>query len=159
MEKSTGFPKNYKRLQILDVCSNKIIGGGSVMGIDNFAPLLIGDGNLPKVWLYAKVSKNSWTPLIVENESLHTDLHITINEQEREVIIKIKDVIILNVVKIEDGHCEIRHLELRPIGLNLYGNQQALRVANSTFAGNIYNGISFMVGFTDQVEKELESEK
>lgn len=158
MEKNTGFPKNYNRLKVLDVCSNKIIGGGNVMGIDNFAPLLIGDGDLPKVWLYAKVDKSSWTPLIAENESLHTDLHITINDELKEVTIKLGDVVILNVVKIGDGHCDIRHLELRPIGLNLYGNHQVLKVANNTFSGNIYSGIAFMVGFTDQVEKELESE-
>lgn len=158
MEKSTGFPKNYKKLQILDVCSNKIIGGGNVMGIDNFAPLLIGDGILPQVWLYTKVDKSSWTPLIIENNSLHTGLTISKNEPLKDITIKTGSVVILNVVKIGDGHCDIKHLDLRPIGLNIYGNQQVLKAANSSFSGNIFNGI-FMVGFSDYVEKELEPEK
>lgn len=150
MEKDIGLPKDFKKLEVLEVCSNKIIGGGNIFGIDNFAPLLIGDGEYPRVWLYSRIDKVNWTPIIKDNESLHSDLRIYENSEERRVTIIMGVLPILSVVKIGNRHCKVDQMDLRPIGYNLYGNNDRLVVSNSNFTGNVAKGISFMIGFTDK---------
>ena len=153
MNKEITYPKNYELLRELNVCSNRIIGGGSIIGIDSFAPLLIGNGQVPAIWLYVRIDKSNWTAVIKESESFHPKVLVTKNVKEREIIIKIENIIVLQARMTSDKICEIETIDLRPIGFNIYGSNNNFQVANSSFSGNTFNGISFMVGFGEKEEQ------
>lgn len=152
MIKENIHPKNFQTLNELNVCSNKIIGGGNIIGIDNFAPLLIGDGIIPAVWLYARIDKVNWTAIVKESESFHSQIQIIANKINREVIIKIENTIILSAKMTSDKICTVDSIDLRPIGFNVYGNANNFQIANSSFNGNTFQGVSFMIGFGDKKE-------
>lgn len=57
MENKNRLPENYKPLDELNICSNKLTGGAKLLGIDDFAPILIGDGEIPSVWIFGKKQK------------------------------------------------------------------------------------------------------
>ncbi|MFD2565522.1 hypothetical protein [Aquimarina rubra] len=154
MNIKTKLPKNYIPLTELEVCSNKIIGGGSLIGINDFAPLLIGKGEIPKVWLYTKIDQNNWAPLIINNESQHSKIKILTDITSREITIKTHDTIIIHGIMSNDNSCSIDQLDLRPIGLMFYGNVEQLTIGDSNLKGNTFNGISFMIGIDDEQANE-----
>lgn len=146
MHKENNTPKLYQPLELLEVCSNQIIGGGAILGIDNFAPLRIGDGIVPAVWLYARVDKENWTAIIKKSESFHSLITIQKDLEKREITINIDETTVLRAKMTSYKKCLVDKIDLRPVGFNLFGEGKNFQVANSSFSGNTFNGISFMVG-------------
>ena len=59
------------------------------------------------------------------------------------------NLIILDATMISDSKCSVKLIDLRPVGINLYGTTKNLIAGKNSFVGNTYKGISFMIGFND----------
>ena len=147
MEKINILPENYIPINELNVCSNRIMGGGSVIGINNISPLIIGQGNIPMIWLYSRIDRSNWLPLVVESRSKHANIDIIENQDEREITIKFNDIILISSKMLNDNSNFVNQIDLRPIGIDLHGDSNRLMVSGNNFSGNTFNGISFMIGF------------
>lgn len=142
-------PSNYQIIPELNVCSNKIINGGYVIGIGDFPPLIIGAGKSPMVWLYARSDKSNWVPLVYENLSHNSQILVVEDSETRTTTIRTEKGVIFNAVMQNDYVCLVTQLDLRSTGLDIYGDQDKLQVGNSTFAGNSFKGSKFMIGITE----------
>jgi len=72
---------------------------------------------------------------------------VKIYEENETLNVQIGDTQILSVKTINENSAEISLLDLRPLGINLFGNKTELKVGNSTFSGNSFFGVGTMIGF------------
>jgi hypothetical protein len=144
---NNNLPSEYKPLNKLTVCSNTLTGGGNLVSIGGDFPLLIGKGKKPKVWLKAIAnSKTNEFVSIVENSiSMHSAVKIISNKNLLQVMIS--GELILSVQAISNNTMIVEKLDLRPIGLNLYGNSSSLKVGSSTYSRNSMSGGGTLIGF------------
>lgn len=143
--KLINYPTNLDKLKSLEICSNKLIGGGDLVNIQNFVPIIIGNGIVPKIWLTVK-NENNIIELVKENVSYNNQIIINSNDNFREVKIYANNLLLITAKLINDYECVVNHLDLRPIGLNIFGNDKELNVANTKFSGNSFSGAKFLIG-------------
>jgi len=149
MVKEITNPISYKPLQELVVCSNKIIDKGHIIGVGEFAPLIIGVGLIPSVWIYTKVQNYNWLPLVIESRSNHIKIKVTADTSERKVSINMEGTKILTAQMVDYDRCIVADLDLRPIGLNFYGDSNGLIAGSTTFNSNSFNNVAFMIGLDE----------
>lgn len=141
-------PKSYIPYQNLTVCSNQLIGGGNLIAIGEILPLLVGSGEeAPQVWLQAPNQPNGkdYIPLVSTSISMHPN--ITIVTDKQNLTISIFGTVILHISQINSDSAIIDHLDLRQIGLNIYGDSNSLVAGGSTFSHNIFSGVGTLLGF------------
>jgi hypothetical protein len=140
-------PKSLKKLNELVLCSNLIIGGGYPFAVGNILPLIIGGGEKPQIWLQAinDSSGKNFIP-IVEN-SISRDQRISVYEDpvSGEMKIFFYSTPILIVKLINKSKAEISLLDLRPFGLNVWGNTSALYIGGSRFSHNRVHGVGVFI--------------
>ena len=152
MSDNSLFPKTYKPLKYLKFCSNTLIGGVSMIEIidsEPFIPIIVGDGRVPMVWLTIKQKNSKPTPLIAANQSIHSRLVVRILASQREVIITSGATTIIRAKIQANNHgtvCIVDHLDLRPVGFNIYGNEHRLLIGDSTIKENRFEGMDFAIG-------------
>lgn len=137
--------QNFLPLDELIICSNKIIGGGQLIKIQDYSPLTVGRGETPLIWLNVKID-NKIIELIKENISLNSHLNVQENFIDKSTIIKINNNIIIKARMIKENSCIISKIDLRPIGLDIVGNLQGLKVAGNMLSGNTFSGAQYLIG-------------
>lgn len=149
MNNLESYPDNVIKLKELTICSNKLIGGGDLIRIGNYVPLVIGNGKSPKIWLNVEI-KNKLFTLIKNNISLNNQVIIIENNQERSTIIKIENKIILSCKLLADYMCVVDQMDLRPIGLNIFGDSENLEIGNSNLSKNTIDSASFLISMSNK---------
>ena len=142
-----GLPKEYEQITELEICSNKLIDSQSLIGINDFSPFLIGKGIMPKVWLYFKDPSNSWQLLIRNNQSLHPLIKIESQDVSTKIIIN--NEIILDAKMTGPNSCFVSKIDLRPVGLNIYGNNEGLSVGETKLKGNTFKSTKYIIGMNE----------
>lgn len=140
-------PKGYSELKILNLCSNKMIGGGFPFALNGGLPLIIGQGNTPTIWLQAVKDSNPNELILLVDENVATTKEISVTKPEEGVLeIYFNNIKILRVKSTSIDSAVISTLDLRPIGLNILGNQFELKVGGSSFSGNTIQGAKVFLG-------------
>jgi hypothetical protein len=142
-------PSEYQPFERLTICSNTLIGAGAIVRIGEFEPLLVGKGlKLPAIWLRARANNKNWISVVERSISLSPQIVIINDVDSNTTIVKTKDVIVLKAQQI-DSACIINELDLRPLGLNIFGNEQHLKVGAGEFTGNTMQGIGAFIGMNE----------
>jgi len=141
-------PENYKSLNSLTICSNKLIGGGFPFAVGEGLPLIIGSGSDPMVWLQAVENPQSKKLLLLVDGNISTVKELSVTKPEQGVIeIYFKGITrILRVKKMDENSAVISFLDLRPIGINVTGNQDGLNIGGNSFSKNTFQGASVFFG-------------
>jgi len=143
-------PDGYVALNRLNMCSNILIGGGFAFSLGSTLPLIIGKGTVPIIWMQSYDFKNKKSKILVDgNISKHPDVLVTNPDNGVVEIIINKEVRILRVKNIGDASSVVSFIDFRPIGLNITGNQNELKVGNSSFSKNTIEGVSVFFGLGD----------
>lgn len=130
-------PKNYKPYSHLTICTNKISNYTNLFVINDNIPLLIGCGDKPMIWIQGAV-KNKSALFIDSTISKSNQIKITEEDGVITIIFSFKknyqtsNVILLKIKQIKEDEATVSQLDLRPIGLNIYGND-----SDGLTAGNI----------------------
>ncbi|MCD4707367.1 MAG: hypothetical protein K8S62_06490 [Candidatus Sabulitectum sp.] len=140
-------PKSYSPYATLIVCSNTLSDGSFVVAIGDTLPLLIGKGEKPQVWLQALSNPEKSEFVTVVEASISKHPVVKVIEENGAISIYVGDIGVLSVRIISDNSAEVFLLDLRPLGINLYGSISELKVGNSTFKGNSFAGGGTMIGF------------
>ncbi len=133
-------PKSFTPYNSLTICSNTLIEGGYIITVGEVLPLIIGKGNKPQIWIQAlKNAKTKEFILIVEN-SVSQHPAVKVLEVDDSIVVSIQGIDILSIKQKNDDFAVVDSMDLRPIGLNLYGNSSSLSVGDSKFSGNTMQG-------------------
>lgn len=139
-------PKQFKPYSSLKICSNTLYNGGHLASIGDNLPLIIGKGEIPLIWLQAlnDIDNKIFIPII--EKSISKNPNVVISKSSQALSISILGQQILSLKVINQDSAEVDFLDLRPIGLNLYGDKQTLNIGTNKFSGNSMSGGGVLIG-------------
>ena len=150
MKKEFSFPEHYSPYDELHLCGNTLINVKIPFLIGETPLLLIGKNIVPQVWLSAQRLPGSkeWKYIVEENRSLNPAVYVDVQDEKRTVDVLVSNIIILKAVAESPKKAVIEVLDLRPIGVNLYGDGSGLSLATKKFTGNsvVNSQVAFALG-------------
>ena len=139
--------KEFEIYKDLTICSNLLINTNHIFGgSDDWYPLVIRKGDTPKVWLSAK-DQNQKIIQLVENSEKTTQ----IDEFDFKLSTYGFRVTYRNVIIVEAGNhtnesLEVIKLDLRPLGLNIFGDNKSMSIGDNTMSRNTSSNGNVMFG-------------
>jgi hypothetical protein len=142
MNNKISLPKDYIPFSRLQICSNNLISIPTPFAIYDNPVLLIGYGKTPLIWLSAPIAPNSkqWRFIVEANKSLNPVVYVHVNEEQNSVLVRIGDITIINAITESEGSAKVELLDLRPIGLNIYGSSSELKIGTNTISNSAFSG-------------------
>jgi hypothetical protein len=146
MVEKMNLPSSYMPFQKLTICSNILENGKVPISISGDIPFLIGNGNKPKAWinLLPQGESGKITPLVRDNLSLHPNVEVV--ETDNSVTVTANGETIIEVEKISDDEAIITNLNLRIIGIEIYGDTNSLKIGTNSMSNNKFVNVDFMIG-------------
>jgi hypothetical protein len=141
----TTLPKSYEPYQRLTVCSNLITGGGHLVALGDTLPLLVGAGEAPLVWLQgpADITGKTYVPLVTASVASHPAVSVI---SDREALtVSVGGTPLIRVTQKDSDSAVIDLLDLRPIGLNIFGNGTSLNAGGAVFSNNTFSGVGTLL--------------
>jgi len=148
MKPNMKLPKEYTPYHSLNICSNIATNYQVPIGANNFAPLLVGKGKEPLIWVAISNPENSeeWKYLVSKNKSLHPNIKVEVDKEKNSVCIKAGNDTLLLVTSQNNDSAQIELLDLRAIGLNIVGDHKSLKIGNNTMTGNMFSNVGTVIG-------------
>jgi hypothetical protein len=133
-------PEGYHPYGKLTLCSNLLIGGGHLIQVGEVLPLLVGSGEIPKVWLQAPTdpSGKNFIQLVVASVATHPAVLVSIVGGILNVSAGGKRVLQVRGVGPDEAAVEL--LDLRPVGFNIFGDKDGLSAGGMQMSGNTVSG-------------------
>ena len=144
----TDLPKEYFPFEEIEICSNQFINGKILIEVHNNAVLLIGKGPQPIIWLSGLISKEGkqFQEIVNKNLSLNKNVDVIISEKNNSTIIKVGSLIVVEAAKVSESKVIVSKMDLRPIGLNIYGDTKELYVGTNRLISSTFMNTHTMVG-------------
>jgi hypothetical protein len=150
MKEEINLPKNYFPYSELNLCSNKLMNVKIPFLIGETPLLLIGKSTIPLLWLSAKVSPKSqqWKYIVEENRSLNAAVYVDAQIEDQAVQVRVGNVVIVKIKAQSESKAVIDLLDLRPIGLNVFGDSSGLSLSTNRFTGSsmMNSKVAFVLG-------------
>ena len=143
-------PDNFRAFPDLVVCGNRLIRGVAPLALGKQPIFLVGQGDVPKVWLSVPSGEpNSFVTLVSDNESQHSGVLVDTLAPENRIVIRIEETVILDTTKLLEDMAVVKALDLRPVGLEVFGNEGGLNVGGMSLVGNAAEGAEVLIGLGD----------
>lgn len=130
-------PEGYNPYTRIHFCSNELVNVKYIIDDNGFYPLLIGKGEQPVIWIYAKTGEDQIIPIIEKNVSKNQLVSVENYKGERIIKVNVKtESGKSSMLEIEYGgdRPNVYYLDLRPIGYSIYGDSESLNVGNSVIS-------------------------
>lgn len=138
--------ENYNELIF---CSNYLRNYKSIIkqASNDFEPLIIkkGDDEKPLVFLRSYDNKKSESIDII-NGSKSVVESVKFFQSLTGCFVGYNDITILEIVQNEDNIMEVISLDLRPIGLNIFGDSTALNMGGNTMSRSSMSNVGSFIG-------------
>lgn len=126
-----------------------IIGSNEIsckylININGFYPIIIGKGDVPRIWLYV-MSKGQIITLVDDSKGVYNRIKVVKDEAKKEISVIFEEMpnsisVILKATYEDEGVLYIKEMDLNPIGLSVISDEKELRVGNNSFSGNVVRG-------------------
>jgi hypothetical protein len=147
--------ENEDLYQELIVCSNILINTKHIMATnEGWHPLVVRKGESPMVWLsYRELVPSedntqspiySYIQLINNSNPLHPQ--VSIESTTDGFQIKVGDTILAEAGNHRDGELEIYALDMRPLGLNIYGDHRSINIGSNSISRSTSSNSGTMFG-------------
>lgn len=139
-------PADYIPTKELVFCGNIISNYRYLISDNGFYPLLIGEGEIPRIWIFAKMPNNEFLTVVEDTVSNINQIKIDIHNFEKKIEIKdtVSDKVILRLSYLDIP--SINYIDLKPIGYQISGDKTALLIGNSTIIGNTISNVQTVIG-------------
>lgn len=148
--KTVNIPSDYMPYDKVIFCSNILINVRYIFNDNEFFPLLIGKGSIPKIWMYAKDSNKKSIMLIEKSISFFPTISVNINDDNKKLSVVINEKInLITILEIDYSSkmdIMVEQVNLQPIGYNIVGNKSSLHVGNNTVSGNTLQNVQSFIG-------------
>jgi len=131
-------PKEFVAFKELSFCSNTLQNCKIPIIIDDTPILLVGKGEQPQIWISAIVNQetNKVGPVVIANFIRIATADLNVEAKNDSTCIKFKDTVIIKATKLSDEKAEIKQIDMRPFGFNIYGDSSTLNVGANVMSGN-----------------------
>jgi hypothetical protein len=119
-------PAGFTVCDQIVLCSNTILGGSQLFLLGNTPPLLVGaGGQAPRIWLQAisDPDTKSFIPIVQDSRSI------------------VGDYTVLKAVSLGESSVTVNEIDLRPLGLNVYGDHSGLKLGGMQLSNNTMSGV------------------
>ena|SRR5690606_10543416 len=144
--RADSLPSSYKAPKKLTIGTNMLESVNLLISFNSFTPILIGDGDKPRVWINIPTNRegSDWYPLVKDNFS--TNEKVIVLESNNSVKITTPDGVVLECYKMPDGSVDVKQLNLKPFGLNVVADKDQLTIMNQTFKRSGFKNVGTMIG-------------
>jgi hypothetical protein len=142
-------PEEYKPFDKVWVCNNDFDKGHILFLIDSNPVFLIGKGSKPnEMFFWLKVPNNEgekkdWKDVVVKNIPKDSKYSLAAFEFGNEVAFN--DIPLIQY-RLDNERLVINMINLKPIGLNIYGSLSSLNISGNSFTKNSFENVYTMVG-------------
>ncbi|MDH5903457.1 hypothetical protein L8S00_08600 [Vibrio splendidus] len=148
---------SYVEYDIYDeliLCSNRLLNTNYMFrSSDNWSPIVVRksnqDGNMPSVWLSTRIESEGdyrYVELVKNNEQVFFGNNFEFEVTENGFYIAIDSTVICEAGDVQDNSIEIFKLDLRPLGLNIYGEHNKLTIGGNQMSRNTVSKSDSMFG-------------
>ncbi|WP_162549644.1 hypothetical protein [Hymenobacter nivis] len=138
-------PKEYKRILNKDICSNKLIDCEGIALIRGIPPILIGAGEFPRIWLQGFSEQSGFIEIVSNNIRMNPNISLIEDKFNKTTAIAAGTKMIVHSQMIDSTSCAVRLIDLRPIGINMFGDETGLSVGGGSFSKNTFQGGSYFI--------------
>lgn len=137
-------PSNYRAPKNVDLFGNTLRNVKIIISINGVVPILVGDGKKPRIWIQApsNAEGTEWYPLIRDNLSSVPQILVLGNDKTTKI--STPNGVILEAEKCNDGSISIKKFDLRPFGINIYGEKDSFYFLNNAFKKSTFNNVETM---------------
>lgn len=136
-------PVEYVPYPTLDFCGNTMLTVQVPISMSGAIPLLIGRAVAPLIWVTGPLVRNpnagpvGWIDIVKANKSEHPMISV-IHPAPNRTIVSLKDNILVDCETTGPETAMVRSLDLRPIGLVIFGNMTNLTIGMQRFYKNTF---------------------
>jgi hypothetical protein len=139
-------PAGYTAYSDLTICSNRLIGGGHLLAIGEALPLVVGSGTEPMVWLQSTLLPVPGGEFgLVVDGSIPRVPGISVSAGPNGLTFVAGGMTLLRIKQLTPQSAVVDMLDLRPLGLNVFGDSNGLNAGTSTFSRNSISGPGAMI--------------
>src|SRR5690554_4180188 len=137
-------PTEYKDYSEIELCSNKLSGVKYLFGIGNIPPIILGKGDhYPICWIFTQ-NAGIWQEIVTANKSHYLPLQVFAHE--KKLLIQVYNKVILDSFENDRSTLIIQKLDFKPLGFNIEGDSNGLKVGGATISNNTIVGGKFFIG-------------
>lgn len=142
-------PVRYSPYRELDFCSNRLIGVHIPIVVHENPVLLLGTGSYPLVWLAAPIEPGArrWGYIVKESKSVNPAVNVHVDKRQKSVHIRIEGKTVLFAQANSSSKATVSQLDLRPIGLAVYGDRRGLYAGGMSLASNTFENVHTAFAF------------
>lgn len=140
-------PPDYEPYIRLSFCGNTFLNTRVPLEVAGHPPILIGSGPEPRVWLSASVGKGQkqWTTVVRDNVARHPGVTV-LKPNPGIVEIAAAGTTVVRVKATSSTSAEVTAIDLRPLGLNIYGDLATLWIGAKQFSRNTISNCRVGIG-------------
>ncbi|MDO7193169.1 hypothetical protein Q5M49_05645 [Acinetobacter nosocomialis] len=142
--------KDHLKYKEVFICSNRLLNTEYIFqSQEGWAPLVIRKSrkNEPLVWLSTKLPEDDkYIEIIRKNSIVFEPTRVNIQVSKYGFCITFDNKIICEAGDGSDNSIEVFQLDLRPLGLNIYGDYSVLNFGNSKMSRNTSSNSKAMFG-------------
>jgi len=134
-------PDGYQPYRELDFCNNLLSGVGVPLLFNRIPVLLIGKGDLPRVWLYGPTDPRgtNWNQVVIDNRSINPIVQVVLQPESGSVSLKIEKSEVLHITVISPDKAKVTKLDFRPIGIDIHGTESELNIGGTWLIQNYFS--------------------
>lgn len=140
-------PQGFIPYGELNVCSNHLVGGGHLVVIGENLPVVVGSGPQPMVWLEAPTNKQAKEFVTLVSASVSKYPAVSVVNDSSGLLVLVGKTKLLRIKQETASKAIIDILDLRPIGLNIYGDANTLQAGGASFSGNTFMGVGTLIAY------------
>jgi hypothetical protein len=142
-------PEDYIPYTSVQLCSNIILNSKFILEVRGFHPFLIGKALFPYVWLSAPGAPGqgveNWPRVVERSTAKFPSIRIQHFRQAKSLSLSINETRVLQIASYSDDAVVVDQIDLRPLGLLIFGDTAKLTVGTSSYSSNrIEGGRSFL---------------
>lgn len=138
---SSEIPEDAESYGTVVFCSNEIIGGGELISVMGQFPIQIKKGTPPKVWLRRLSDVKNPNLVAIVEATVSKASNVGVLSAFGGVLIVVNGEKVLSVIEREVDKIEIDFIDLRPLGLKIYGDSEKLNAGGMQLSGNVFSGV------------------
>lgn len=138
--KPLNLPAAYQPFSKLRIGDNVFEDVQALVTVGGRAPLLIGTGDVPHIWLSIPGSQPEadWFDVIVDNIS--PPAIVLVDARKRLFKVTKDNTVLLSAISSLQG-LNVNILDLRPLGLDIFKDDQGLHIMGNILGKNVFHGV------------------
>ncbi|MFG0356764.1 hypothetical protein [Pseudomonas sp. zbq_11] len=147
MIRTSKLPASYTPYGVTKLCTNTVVGGAFLLAIGDVIPVLFGKGAKPQIWLQALQSPQSKKFITLVDASIPVHPKMRVEEFDQKIFVKLDGAVVLSLEQTGDDELTVNEIDLRPLGLNLYGNSSGLHAGGVSFKSSTFSNVGTIMAF------------